>query len=94
MNTGQSPPLGRTCRPNQRTIGARLFANGESAFLGAIFPSVGPGDAVFPVVTSTLLGVSLTDGTQETIAAGSIGIKRFVALRIQRAYEWAIPGIL
>ena len=75
---------------NQRTIGARLFANGESAFIGAIFPSVGPGDAVFPVVTSTLLGVSLTDGTQETIAAGSIGIKRFVALRIQRAYEWAI----
>ena len=82
--------IGANVQANQRTIGARLFANGESAFIGAIFPSVGPGDAVFPVVTSTLLGVSLTDGTQETIAAGSIGIKRFVALRIQRAYEWAI----
>ena len=82
--------IGANVQANQRTIGARLFANGESAFIGAIFPSVGPGDAVFPVVTSTVLGVSLTDGTQETIAAGSIGIKRFVALRIQRAYEWAI----
>ena len=82
--------IGANASANQRTIGGRLFANGEAAFLGAIFPTVGPGDAVFPVVTSTTLGVSLTDGTQETIAAGSIALKRFNALRIQRAYEWAI----
>ena len=82
--------IGANAQVGQRTIAGRLFANGEAAFIGAMFPTVGPGAAVFPVVTSTPLGVSLTDGTAETIAAGSISLKRYVPLRIQISYEWAI----
>ena len=75
---------------SQRTIGMRLFAMGEAAYLGAIFPSVPAGDAVFPVITTATLGVSIADDTAETIAAGTITLKRFNALRIQRSYEYAI----
>ena len=86
--------IGANAMVGQRTIGARLFANGEAAFLGASFPTVGPGAAVFPVVTSTLLGVSIADSTAEAIAAGSITLKRFVPLRIQISYEYAIREAL
>ena len=82
--------IGANADVSQRTIGARLFANGEAAFLGASFPTVGPGAAVFPVVTTTTLGVSIADATAETIAAGSITLKRYIPLRIQRSYEYAI----
>ena len=86
--------IGGNAQVGQRTIGGRLFANGEAAFLGASFPSVGPGAATFPVVTSTLLGVSIADSTAETIAAGTISLKRFVPLRIQISYEYAIREAL
>ena len=86
--------IGANAMVGQRTIGARLFANGEAAFLGASFPTVGPGAVVVPVVTSTALGVSIADSTAETIAAGSITLKRFVPLRIQISYEYAIREAL
>ena len=82
--------IGANALVGQRTIGGRLFATGEAAFLGASFPTVGPGAAVFPVVTTTTLGVSIADTTAETIAAGSITLKRYIPLRIQRSYEYAI----
>ena len=73
---------------NQASVAARIFGNGDAAYIGGRFVPASGAAATFPVITSTTLGVSIADGTDETIAAGTIALKRLVPLRIQRALEW------
>ena len=80
--------VGANANVNQASVAARIFAQGDAAYLGGRFTPAAGGTAVFPVIGSTVLGVSIADGTDEAISAGTITLKRLNPLRIQRSYEW------
>lgn len=73
----------------QESIAARLFATGESAFIGASFPAAAPGQHSFPVVTTSAIAQRYNRDQDETIGAGEITTVTATPKRVQMSYEWA-----
>ena len=76
----------------------RLLANSEAAYIGASFPTVGPGRHSYPIVSGTTVAGVIARGTAET-PAGGLSIQSADPERIQHSYEYAaadelqMPGI-
>ena len=64
----------------------RLLAGGDGAYLGASYPSVGPGRHSFPIVSGSTVAATIARGTAE-VAAGGISIVNADPARVQHSYE-------
>lgn len=64
----------------------RILADTEAAFLGTMFPTVGPGPHAFPIVTGSTVASTIARGTAET-AAGGVTINDVTPERVQHSYE-------
>ena len=65
---------------------ARLLAGGDGAYLGASYPSVGPGRHSFPIVSGSTVAATIARGTAE-VPAGGISIVNADPARVQHSYE-------
>lgn len=76
----------------------RIMAASDGAYVGATYPSVGPGRHSYPIVTSRVPAAEFARDANET-PAGGISIVNADPTRIQRSYEVAksdelqMPGI-
>ena len=65
---------------------ARLLADGDGAYLGASYPSVGPGRHSFPIVSGNTVAATIARGTAE-VPAGGLSIVNADPERVQHSYE-------
>ena len=65
---------------------ARLLADGDGTFLGASYPSVGPGRHSYPIVSGNAVAATIARGTAET-PAGGLSIVNADPERVQHSYE-------
>lgn len=64
----------------------RILAMSEGAFMGTMFPAVGPGPHAFPIVTGNTVAATIARGTAET-PAGGVTINDVLPERVQHSYE-------
>ena len=64
----------------------RLFSASDGAYLGAIFPAVGPGRHTYPIVTGSTVAATVARGTAQA-AAGGLATVDADPERIQMSYE-------
>ena len=78
---------------------ARLLADGDGTYLGASYPSVGPGRHSYPIVSGNTVAATIARGTAE-VPAGGISIVNADPERVQHSYEIAsvdelqMPGLM
>ena len=65
---------------------ARLLADGDGTYLGASYPSVGPGRHSFPIVSGNTVAATIARGTAE-VPAGGLSIVNADPERVQHSYE-------
>ena len=65
---------------------ARLLADGDGTYLGASYPSVGPGRHSFPIVSGNTVAATIARGTAE-VPSGGISIVNADPERVQHSYE-------
>ena len=76
----------------------RLFATSDGAYLGAMYPAVGPGRHAYPIITGTTVAASYARGGAETVSGG-LTIVNADPERIQHSYEYSstdeltVPGV-
>ena len=75
----------------------RLFATSDGAYLGAMYPAVGPGRHAYPIISGSTVAASYARGATET-PAGGLSIVNADPERIQHSYEYSstdeltVPG--
>ena len=76
----------------------RLFATSDGAYLGAMYPAVGPGRHAYPIISGSTVAASYARGAAET-PAGGLSIVNADPERIQHSYEYSstdeltVPGV-
>ena len=76
----------------------RLFATSDGAYIGAMYPSVGPGRHAYPIITGTTVAQAYARDADET-PAGGLTIVNADPERVQHSYEYAsvdeltVPGV-
>ena len=76
----------------------RLFATSDGAYLGAMYPAVGPGRHAYPIISGAVVAASYARGAAETVSGG-LTIVNADPERIQHSYEYSstdeltVPGV-
>ena len=65
----------------------RIFAGSDSAYMGATFPAVGPGQHAYPIVSGSTQASVISRGTAE-VPAGGLSIETADPKRLQMSYEY------
>ena len=74
---------------NQQPIRAYVFPDSVAAFLGVDMPVVGVGEAVFPVLTSTLSVEALAENAAGTETTGSFSADVLSPARLQASFFYS-----